>query len=155
MCIRDSPDTLPPVINIGPGSPTGTTFGYGAKFPAKYQNAFFILDWSWGKIHAIHMKPDGSTYSATKETFITGSPLPVTDIIIHPKDGAMYFTIGGRKVQSGMYRVTYEGTESTKRNQHTSNINALTKLRHQLERYHGTEHKDAIKTVWPLSLIHI
>ena len=143
------PDTLPPVINIGPGSPTGTTFGYGAKFPAKYQNAFFILDWSWGKIHAIHMKPDGSTYSATKETFITGSPLPVTDIIIHPKDGAMYFTIGGRKVQSGMYRVTYEGTESTKPDQHTSNINALTKLRHQLERYHGTEHKDAIKTVWP------
>ena len=143
------PDTLPPVINIGPGSPTGTTFGYGAKFPAKYQNAFFILDWSWGKIHAIHMKPDGSTYSATKETFITGSPLPVTDIIIHPKDGAMYFTIGGRKVQSGMYRVTYEGTESTKPDQHTTNINALTKLRHQLERYHGTEHKDAIKTVWP------
>jgi len=143
------PDTLPPVINIGPGSPTGTTFGYGAKFPAKYQNAFFILDWSWGKIHAIHMKPDGSTYSATKETFITGSPLPVTDIIIHPKDGAMYFTIGGRKVQSGMYRVTYEGTESTKPDQHTTNINALTKLRHQLEQYHGVEHKDAIKTVWP------
>ena len=143
------PDTLPPVINIGPGSPTGTTFGYGAKFPAKYQNAFFILDWSWGKIHAIHMKPDGSTYSATKETFITGSPLPVTDIIIHPKDGAMYFTIGGRKVQSGMYRVTYEGTESTKPYQHTTNINALTKLRHQLEQYHGVEHKDAIKTVWP------
>ena len=25
----------------------------------------------------------------------------------------MYFTIGGRKVQSGLYRVTYVGTEST------------------------------------------
>ena len=40
------------------------------------------------------------------ETFITGSPLPVTDAIIHPVDGAMYFAIGGRKVQSGLYRVT-------------------------------------------------
>ena len=36
-------------------------------------------------------------YSGVKETFITGSPLPVTDAIIHPKDGSMYFAIGGRK----------------------------------------------------------
>ena len=97
------PDTLPPVVNIGPGSPTGVTFGYGAKFPPKYQKAMFILDWSWGKIYAIHMSPDGSTYSGEKETFITGSPLPVTDAIIHPGDGSMYFAIGGRKVQSGLY----------------------------------------------------
>jgi len=41
------PDNLPPIINIGPGSPTGMTFGYGAKFPAKYQEALFGLDWSW------------------------------------------------------------------------------------------------------------
>ena len=30
------PDTLPAAVNVGPGSPTGTVFGYGAKFPAKY-----------------------------------------------------------------------------------------------------------------------
>jgi hypothetical protein len=30
-------DTLPPAVNIGLSSPTGITFGYGAKFPAKYQ----------------------------------------------------------------------------------------------------------------------
>ena len=76
------PDNLPAVINIGPGSPTGVTFGYGAEFPSKYQKAMFILDWSWGKIYAVHMKPDGSTYTGEKETFITGSPLPVTDAII-------------------------------------------------------------------------
>ena len=46
------PDNLPPVVNIGPGSPTGMIFGYGAKFPAKYQKALFILDWSWGKLYA-------------------------------------------------------------------------------------------------------
>ena len=141
------PDTLPATVNIGPGSPTGTVFGYGAKFPAKYQNAFFILDWSWGKIHAVHLEPDGSSYTGTKETFITGSPLPVTDIIIHPKDGAMYFTTGGRKVQSGVYRVTYNGKESTadavKRTPgHDRN------LRRKLERFHGKQHKDAINESW-------
>ena len=36
------PDSLPSVVDVGPGSPTGITFGYGAKFPAKYQDALFI-----------------------------------------------------------------------------------------------------------------
>ena len=76
-------DNLPATLNIGPGSPTGTTFGYGAKFPAKYQEAFFVLDWSWGKIYAVHLKESGSTYNATKEEFVTGGPLPVTEAIIH------------------------------------------------------------------------
>jgi putative heme-binding domain-containing protein len=142
------PDTLPPVINIGPGSPTGTVFGYGAKFPAKYQNAFFVLDWSWGKIHAVHLQPKGASYTATKETFITGSPLPVTDVIINPKDGAMYFTIGGRNVQSGVYRVTYTGKESTKLSlQPTMPYGRA--LRQKLENFHGVQHKDAVNHSWP------
>ena len=107
------PDNLPPVINIGPGSPTGVTFGYGAKFPAKWQEAMFCLDWSWGKMWALTLQPQGSSYTAVKEEFLSGTPLPLTDAIIHPQDGAMYFAIGGRKVQSGFYRVTYTGSEST------------------------------------------
>lgn len=107
------PDNLPGIVNIGPGSPTGTCFGYGAKFPAKFQDAFFICDWSYGKMYAVHMKPKGSSYEAIAEEFVTGTPLPLTDVVINPMDGAMYFTIGGRGVQSGLYRVTYTGTEST------------------------------------------
>ncbi len=107
------PDTLPPVVNVGPGSPTGVTFGYGAKFPAKYQDAFFICDWSYGKLYATHMKPSGAGYTAELEEFVTGTPLPLTDVVINPVDGAMYFTIGGRKTKSGLYRVTYAGNEST------------------------------------------
>ena len=143
------PDTLPPVVNIGPGSPTGVTFGYGAKFPPKYQKAMFILDWSWGKIYAIHMSPDGSTYSAEKETFITGSPLPVTDAIIHPMDGSMYFAIGGRKVQSGLYRVSYTGKGKTAPISTKPRVNELASLRHQLENLHIGEHPKALELAWP------
>ncbi|HJZ54996.1 MAG TPA: c-type cytochrome [Gemmataceae bacterium] len=103
------PDNLPPVLNVGPGSPTGVCFGYGAKFPQKYQDAFFMCDWSYGKLYAVHLTPSGSSYTATLEEFVTGTPLPLTDIVINPKDGAMYFTIGGRKTKSGLYRVTYTG----------------------------------------------
>ena len=143
------PDTLPPVVNVGPGSPTGVTFGYGAKFPVKYQKAIYLLDWSWGKIYAVHMEPDGATYKGTMETFITGTPLPVADAIIHPEDGAMYFVIGGRKVQSGLYRVTYQGKDSTKPYLHKTQTNELTGLRRQLETLHVGSNPKALELAWP------
>ena len=141
-------DNLPATLNIGPGSPTGTTFGYGAKFPAKYQSAFYALDWSWGKIYAVHLEPEGSSYTATKEEFITGGPLPVTDAIIHP-DGAMYFAIGGRRVQSGLYRVTYTGSESTAAISSEPNKTAKHRLRESIETFHGKQDPYAIATSWP------
>lgn len=142
-------DSLPVTLNIGPGSPTGCTFGYGAKFPAKYQNAFYALDWSWGKIYAVHLTPSGSTYTATKEEFVTGGPLPVSDAIIG-KDGAMYFTIGGRRVQSGLYRVTYAGKEDTSP---VPNVSASPskpfQIRRALEAFHGKQDPKAVAFAWP------
>ena len=101
------------MVDVGPGSPTGVSFGYGAKFPAKYQNAFFVSDWSYGKLYAVHLKPRGSSYAGVVEEFASAQPFPLTDLLVNPKDGAMYVAVGGRKVQSGLYRVTYEGKEST------------------------------------------
>mgnify|MGYP001955113038 FL=1 len=142
-------DSLPATLDIGPGSPTGVTFGYGAKFPAKYQNALYALDWSWGKLYAVHLKPEGASYTATKEEFVTGAPLPITDAIIHPDDGAMYFTIGGRKVQSGLYRVTYVGDESTNPVVPESSENVARTTRHRLEAFHGKKDADAVRVAWP------
>jgi putative heme-binding domain-containing protein len=107
------PDSLPATIDIGPGSPTGISFGSGAKFPAKYQNALFIADWSYGAIHAVHMQAAGASYSAEKEVFVTGPGLAVTDMVVNPKDGCLYFLIGGRRTHSALYRVSYRGSEST------------------------------------------
>ena len=105
-------DSLPEVVNIGPGSPVGVEFGYGAKFPAKYQRAMFALDWTFGTIYAVHLTADGASYTGTKEQFLARTPLPLTDTAIGP-DGALYFTTGGRNTQSELYRVTYVGPEST------------------------------------------
>ncbi len=143
------PDNLPAANNIGPGSPTGTTFGYGAKFPAKYQRALFVLDWSWGKLYAIHLEPEGASYKATKEEFLSGTPLPMADAIILPQDGAMYFAIGGRKVQSGLYRVTYAGSESTAPVEVTATASPARDLRHQLEAFHGRQDPQAVAKAWP------
>jgi putative heme-binding domain-containing protein len=143
-------DSLPPVLNIGPGSPTGIVFGTNTQFPAKYQQALFTLDWTFGTIYAIHMTPEGASYTATKEEFVSGSPLAVTDTVIGA-DGAFYFTVGGRGSQSYLYRVYYDGNASTaptvrKESQDTIDARAL---RRSLELYHGGEHPDAVKTAWP------
>lgn len=108
-------DSLPEVVNIGPGSPVGVDFGYGTKFPAKYQKALFICDWTFGTMYAVHISPDQdspSTYRAVKEEFVSRTPLPLTDCCVG-KDGALYFTVGGRGAQSELFRVTYVGKEST------------------------------------------
>jgi putative heme-binding domain-containing protein len=143
-------DNLPATVNIGPGSPTGVAFGYGAKFPAKYQEALYIMDWSWGKIYAVHLKAQGASYAGTKEDFILGAPLPVTDLLIHPGDGAMYFAIGGRKVQSGLYRVTYAGAESTAPARlEAPAATPETLARRTLEKLHGKQDPKAADAAWP------
>ncbi len=89
-------DSFGAVVDIGPGSPTGITFGYRAKFPEKYREALFISDWSFGKLRAVHLRPEGASYTAEVEDFLSGQPLPVTDVVINPSDGAMYLAVGGR-----------------------------------------------------------
>ncbi|MBO0697742.1 MAG: c-type cytochrome, partial [Zavarzinella sp.] len=129
-------DSLPPVMNIGPGSPVGVEFGYGTKFPAKYQKALFMLDWTFGTIYAVHLEPSGSTYTATKEELLSRTPLPLTDATIG-HDGALYFTTGGRNTQSELFRVTYVGKEPTDRVDYKDPRNARERdVRHRLEAFH-------------------
>jgi putative heme-binding domain-containing protein len=125
------------------------TFGYGAKFPAKYQEALFICDWSYGKLYAIHIEEDGAGYKATKEEFCAAAPLPLTDLVIRPQDGAMYFAVGGRRTQSGLYRVTYVGGEPTAPLAGEPKINDLQQLRRKLEAFHGKQDPAAIEAAWP------
>jgi putative heme-binding domain-containing protein len=140
------PDNLPPIVNIGPGSPTGVCFGYGAKFPQKYQDAFYICDWSYGKLYAVHLTPDGSSYKAEFEEFVTGTPLPLTDLVINPLDGAMYFAIGGRRTKSGLYRVTYTGGEPIATPRFGEGARSV--VRSGLENYHGVQDPKAIDEAW-------
>lgn len=141
-------DSLAPVTNIGPGSPTGVVFGNGTQFPTKYQKALFIADWSYGKLYAVHLEPEGAGYRASFEDFLSAAPLPLTDLIISKRDGAMYFAVGGRKVQSGVYRVTYKGGESLEPPASTVET-AERKLRRELEELHAGPKAGAVEQVWP------
>src|SRR5208337_1842681 len=139
------------LLDIGPGSPVGMSFGYGAKFPAKYQKAMYDLDWTFGTIYALHLEADGSTYKAVKEEFLSRTPLPLTDVAIGP-DGAMYFIVGGRGTQSELFRVTYVGKDSTAPvDYHMAQGAELRALRHQLEEYHApaADQEKAVAFIYP------
>ena len=143
------PDNLPPVINIGQGSPTNFMNGSSAKFPEKYRKALFAFDWSFGIIYAIHLTPQGASYTANAEEFLSGSPLPLTDGAIGP-DGAMYFLTGGRRLESDLYRVTAieDKAAATETTNEMATINEASQLRRTLEQYHEPK-KGALDIAWP------
>ncbi len=145
-------DSLPEVVNIGIGSPTGLLAGTGARFPGKYQRALYALDWSYGRILAVHLEPNGASYTATLETLVKGKPLNVTDAVVGP-DGALYFTTGGRGTQSGLYRVSYDGPEDTSRQEveialFTPEMAARAERR-KLEEFHHPTAPGRLDEIWP------
>ncbi|RZK67355.1 MAG: heme-binding protein, partial [Pedobacter sp.] len=91
----DYPDNLPATLNIGPGSPTNLISAKESRFPEKYRRSLLAFDWTFGIIYAVHLTPDGASYSSTAEEFLSGQALPLTDGKIGP-DGALYFLTGGR-----------------------------------------------------------
>jgi putative heme-binding domain-containing protein len=152
------PDSLGSV-EIGIGCPTGIRFGTGAKFPAKYQRALYIMDWTYGRLMAVHLQPDGASYGGSFENFLCPAglavpgrekpPLNITDMVVG-NDGALYFTVGGRGVQSGLYRVSYTGNESTAPAELKDTTAAgARQLRHRLEAFHGHQDSKAVDFLWP------
>ena len=151
-------DSLPAAVTVGIGCPTGVVFGDGAKFPAKYQRAFFIEDWTYGRLIAVHLSPDGSTYGGSWENFVAPkslhetagkTPFNMTGILIGD-DGAMYLTIGGRHTQGALYRITYTGNEPTApADLHDTKGEDARALRHELEAFDGHEDAKAVDFAWP------
>jgi glucose/arabinose dehydrogenase len=142
-------DSWGTMVDIGRGSPTGTTFGYGAKFPKKYQDAHYVLDHQYGKIWAVHLTPSGATYTAEAEPFLSAQPFGAADITINKADGAMYIVLGGRSSASSLWRVSYTGSESTAPTTPDLRFQAQRDLRHKLESFHGHQDPAAVATVWP------
>lgn len=98
-------DVAPPVLPVGPGSPTGVVFGKDSNFPAPWRDAMFCLDWTYATIHAVFLEPAGSTYTARREQFFAGKGMPLSDAVISPKDRSMYVSTGGRHTGSVIYRI--------------------------------------------------
>jgi len=58
--------SLNEVVDIGPGSPTGVTFGTGAKFPDKFRARSCRRRLAFGTLYAIHLTPHGRRIAARR-----------------------------------------------------------------------------------------
>jgi putative heme-binding domain-containing protein len=102
-------DSLPPVRDVGRGSPVGVEFYQHHVYPREYFDAYLEGDWSRGRILISNLVRRGATYapaSATAKEFVHGEPLNVTDLETGP-DGFVYFSTGGRDTEGGFYRIRY------------------------------------------------
>ncbi len=100
-------DTLPGVVDLGRGSPVGVVFYYHHAYPGRYRGAYFMGDWSRGRIRVLFPERTGATWTGEAHDFVLGEPLNVTDLDVGP-DGWLYFATGGRGTSGGLYRVTYD-----------------------------------------------
>jgi putative heme-binding domain-containing protein len=154
-------DSLPASVTIGIGCPTGVGFGSGARFPAKYQKAFYICDWTYGRLIAVHLKPNGATYGGSWENFVAPkslhtkqrkTPLNMTDELIG-EDGALYFITGGRGTVADLFRVSYTGSEPAApvaaSQLHDADGSEARELRHKLEAFNVKADPAAIDFAWP------
>jgi hypothetical protein len=153
-------DSLPPLVEIGLGSPVGVAFGYNTAFPALYQKALFVADNNYGRIIAVHLKPVGSGYEATSWENVVwpkslydsahSHPHNVTDMMI-ARDGTFYYVIGNRRTQSYLMKITYTGSEPTAKVDYRNADGATARaLRHSLERFHWTrDNPEAVDAAWP------
>ena len=141
------PDTAPAVVDIGKGSPTGCVFGTNSQWPEPWKSAFFALDWAYGRIHAVSLTPEGATYRGKSQIFLEGRPLNVTSATFGP-DGQMYFITGGRRTQSGLYRVRYSGTSDLKPAVAGGTAAEARNLRHELETCQSMRSQACLDLAW-------
>jgi putative heme-binding domain-containing protein len=147
---EDAPDAWPALLPLGLGSPTAVLFPREAKLPAALREALWVADWSYGRIIALHLTPDGATFRARPEDIVNGVPFPVTALCVNPADGALYVATGGRRTQSALYRLTWTGPAADPApSVAPASPSPVVATRAALENDHGREADAAVDRAWP------
>lgn len=139
------PDSLPGILDIGPGSPCGVLWcgdrrvgEGGLAFPEPWRSSLFILDWTFGTVYACALESAGGSWKASAVQFLTGSPLPLVDAIVGA-DGAVYLITGGRRVASAVERVRYVGSDAGSAHGSPAPLTAAQQARRAIEALHSPQ----------------
>jgi putative membrane-bound dehydrogenase-like protein len=102
-------DTVETLQRVGRGSPTGVTCYRHLQFPDYYRGGIFALDWTFGKIYFLPLRPGNSSYQSSLEVFlesIGSQGFAPTDAVVAP-DGSLFVCTGGRKTRGAVYQIEY------------------------------------------------
>jgi putative membrane-bound dehydrogenase-like protein len=110
-------DAIPPLADLGRGSPTGVVCYRHDTFPAHYRGGLFLADWTFGRVYFLPLDPAEEGYKTKPEVFldpIGNDGFAPTDLAVAP-DGALLVCIGGRRTRGSVYRIEYVGTKEEAR----------------------------------------
>lgn len=118
---HDHPERhLPRISEHGGGSPCGAACYRGAAWPERFVNNAFFCEWGKGKVQRFSVKPNGATFTAEIEDFMTNDgtgDFRPQDLCFSPDGSAMYvadWNFGGwtqPDKRGRLYRVTYVGDD--------------------------------------------
>lgn len=148
-------DNAPLLEDMERGSPTGVETYLAYNYPEKYWDAPLFADWSRGRILVSILTKEGAGYVPESSNFVFGTPLNVTDLEVGP-DGNLYFTLGGRDTEGGIYRIIYNGPDTMERPQINNPIDEVLTLiqpRSAFSRQRANDIKEQIgNEVWQQEL---
>ena len=109
-------DSLPPLRDVGRGSPVGVEFYQSRVYPTTMHDALLEADWSRGRLLYTPLTRKGASYAApsARTELVHGEPLNITDVEVGP-DGLVYFTTGGRTTEGGVFKVDLQRRRSRRR----------------------------------------
>ena len=137
----DFPDSLPAVVDIGPGSPTGM---------AALGGAALALDWTFGTIYQVVPQAGGAGHGMLRglaSVFASGAPWPLCDVVVSQDQRTIWLLTGGRGLPSKLYRMRAEDGGALLAA--TPRPSAAQQVRVSLEALHREVGEAAIDHAWP------
>ena len=110
----DNFDAIPPLVDLGRGSPTGVVCYRHDRFPGRYRGGLFLADWTFGRIYFLPLNRTAEGYESKAEVFldpIGGEGFAPTDLCV-ATDGSLLVCIGGRKTRGAVYRITPDAPDA-------------------------------------------
>lgn len=103
-CFFDMPEELGA---LGRGSPTGVHCNRAGSFPAEFDEAVFVADWTFGRIHVFRKEPASGEYDRGSDFAIADGQFgfAVTDMAA-AQDGSLLVSVGGRGTAGAVYRIS-------------------------------------------------
>ena len=140
------PDSLPTMLDMPEGSPTGMAFGGDGNFPEPWQSALFLADWTYGRLFVLHLEEAGASWRAEHEVFASGRPFNISDLAFGP-DGHLYLITGGRGTQSVLYRIRSTGSNDGAAPSRSASSEALRAMRRDMEMLQITPDSDRLEEI--------
>ena len=100
---------MPKEIGVfGRGSPTGVQCYRGGSFPTEFDDAIFVADWTFGRIHVFKRNVRTGEYDRGSDFAISDGQFgfAVTDLAV-ANDGSLLVSVGGRGTSGAVYRIKW------------------------------------------------